>query len=75
MQKPIVCFESTELKLFQNRHNIQLNLINNLNELKNLNIKLNKTKLNTSEMKFYSLQRQSSTLKKIVKNLSLKADN
>jgi hypothetical protein len=75
MQKPIVCFESTELKLFQDRHNIQLNLINNLNEIKNLNIKLNKTKLNTSEMKFYSLQRQSKTLKKIVKNLSIKANN
>ncbi len=74
MRKTIICFESTELKLFEIRHSTQLNLINNLNDINNLKA-LNKPKLNTSEINFYSSQRQASVLKKIVKNLCISKYN
>jgi len=70
MRKPIISFESTELKLFEKRHSTQLNLINNLNEINNLKV-LNKPKLNISEINFYSSQRQALVLKRVVKNLCI----
>jgi hypothetical protein len=74
MGKTIISFVTTELKLFEIRHSTQLNLINNLNDINNLKA-LNKPKLNTSEINFYSSKRQASVLKKIVKNLCISKYN
>tara|TARA_Y100000389_G_scaffold198099_1_gene233970 strand:+ start:127 stop:1065 length:939 start_codon:yes stop_codon:yes gene_type:complete len=68
--KPVVCFRSTELQLFQKRHNIKLNLIKKLDELNS--IKLEFTSLNENELNFYSKERQIKVLKKIINNLLLR---
>ena len=69
-RKPIVCFRSTELELFQKRHNIKLNLINKLDEL--YSIKLESDSINENELNFYSKDRQIKALKKIINNLLLR---
>ncbi len=69
-RKPIVCFRSTELELFQKRHNIKLNLINKLDEL--YSIKLESDSINENELNFYSKERQIKALKKIINNLLLR---
>ena len=69
-EKPVVCFRSTELELFQKRHNIKLNLIKKLDELNST--KLEFASLNKNELNFYSKERQIKVLKKIIKNLILK---
>lgn len=66
--KPIICFKSTELKKFEKRHKLNLNLINNIEELKDIKIMKN-VYLNNDEFKFYSKERQMKTLKKLINNL------
>ena len=67
-QKPVISFESTELKLFQKRHKVKLNLLKNLNELNNKKI-TNNISLKETELNFYSRERQIKTLKKLINNL------
>ena len=70
-QMPIICFKSNELKLFEKRHKVKLNLINSLDELMNIKITKNFI-LKEKALKFYSKERQIKTLKKLVNNLILK---
>ena len=67
-QKPVISFESTELKLFQKRHKVKLNLLKNLNELNNKKI-TNNISLKETELNFYSKERQIKILKKLINNL------
>lgn len=72
MKKPIICFETTELKRFQKRHKVKLNFIKTLTDLEKT--KLEVPNLSSDQIKFYSKERQSKTIKKIVINV-LKRSN
>lgn len=72
MQKPIICFETTELKRFQKRHKVKLNFIKKLTDLKNSKFEI--PNLSREQIKFYSKERQSKTINKIV-NIILKKSN